>query len=373
MSGNSKYLDERGMVTPNHDNHTPDESDGVKCFWPEAEATGTVEALEMWWREQMKRAPAAVKAMREYFSQAWQEIKEFSLVLKSGQWPSGKVEVSRDMAGWFIVSGGNSSVVFSRDEGESKDKSGAAAYSGFLAFVAKHITSGNSFVLRYLHIRNLRMSSGERAFQNFFSWLYAVPALQGRRLRDNLLLLVDEIDLYQHPQWQKNFLKRMLEMLDVCYHGKKVQVIFTTHSPLCLSDMPRENCVYIGFNRQENRRWIKPRNVSPFEQTFGRDIYALLQDGFFLHGSPMGAIADSYIVNLLRDMQVERKKILIEETVEEWNKDYLVELGEKIGAFQRRANRIGNVPLRKKIQSMLEVMRRWRQYVFFEAKNDKKE
>ena len=52
------------------------------------------------------------------------------------------------------------------------------------------------------------MSSGERAMQNMFSWLTLIPKLDKimsieRETTQNMLLLIDEIDLYSHPEWQR--------------------------------------------------------------------------------------------------------------------------------------------------------------------------
>ena len=116
-------------------------------------------------------------------------------------------------------------------------------YKSFLRLIAEGFESGNSFVLRYIRIGNLKMSSGERAFQNFFSWINLMPKFHKvmkdipEGMKDTLLLLIDEIDLYAHPEWQKNYISYFLNEIQSQFEGYKVQIIFTTHSPLFLSDV----------------------------------------------------------------------------------------------------------------------------------------
>ena len=61
------------------------------------------------------------------------------------------------------------------------------------------------------------MSSGERALMNFMSRvLFAslidkfMPESQFK-LQDNVLLLIDEIDLYLHPEWQRRIIFELID------------------------------------------------------------------------------------------------------------------------------------------------------------------
>lgn len=88
------------------------------------------------------------------------------------------------------------------------------------------------------------MSSGERAFQNIFTWLNLIPLFSkiyknfNVSLRGTVLLLIDELDLYLHPDWQTIFMKKLLEEIRSQFSKYKVQIVFATHSPLCISDIP---------------------------------------------------------------------------------------------------------------------------------------
>lgn len=141
-----------------------------------------------------------------------------------------------------------------------------------------------SFVLKYIDIGGLDFSSGERALLNFFSWMHILPYFNKiqteieKSLFDNILLLIDEIDLYCHPSWQQKLLYYLIQEAKLNFKGKNVQIIFTTHSPIVLSDMPRSNIIYL--KHQDGKLVIDGKENH--KETFGTNIYKLFDDAFFL-------------------------------------------------------------------------------------------
>ncbi len=103
--------------------------------------------------------------------------------------------------------------------------------------------------------------------------------------KENILFLLDEPDLSLHPSWQKNFIYEVTNLLKKI--NKKCNVILTTHSPFLLSDIPKENVVFLKKGKQ----------VYPFEngQTFGANIHTLLSHGFFMENGLIGEFAKSKI------------------------------------------------------------------------------
>ena len=73
--------------------------------------------------------------------------------------------------------------------------------------------------------------------------------------------------------------------------------MFATHSPFILSDLPKQNVIFLEKGKQ----------VYPFEdgkQTFGANIHTLLSHGFFMDGGLMGEFAEKTIqdvINYLAD------------------------------------------------------------------------
>src|SRR5690606_2430475 len=56
------------------------------------------------------------------------------------------------------------------------------------------------------------------------------------------LVLIDEIDLYLHPQWQAGLITALRRTFP------KVQFVATTHSPVVLSSLQPEEIVVLGHN-----------------------------------------------------------------------------------------------------------------------------
>jgi len=226
------------------------------------------------------------------------------------------------------------SMVFNRDKNK-------IAYNRFIEFIVERFNSKHSFILRYISIKSIGMSSGERAFQNFFSWINLMPIFNSidtsipKEMRNTILILIDEIDLYLHPDWQRKFLFTLLEEIHNQFSSYKVQVVFATHSPLCLSDVPRDNIIYLLGNGEIEDR----RNCV---QTFGKDVYSLLNDAFYLDGHTMGQYAKTYIDNI------------IEEMFEEKPLKYKKLPSDEIEKLKMKISVLGNDILKNKLLSMLK-------------------
>lgn len=98
----------------------------------------------------------------------------------------------------------------------------------------------------------------------------------------NVNIVFDEIELYFHPSYQKELVKRMLDMIGTLNLSviKNINMIFATHSPFILSDIPQENILYIkdGVSCSENVK------VNPL----GANINDVLHQSFFLDNGFMG-------------------------------------------------------------------------------------
>lgn len=167
------------------------------------------------------------------------------------------------------------------------------------------LKSKYSFVLRYINIRGLDLSSGERALLNYFSWLHMIPyfkVIQTDVIEstfDNILLLIDEIDLYCHPSWQQKLLDYLIQEVKFNFKDKHVQIMFTTHSPIVLSDMPKSNIIYL--KNQNGKLFIDEKEKH--NETFGANIYKLFDDAFFLEKQgQVGEFAKKKIQSLINEV-----------------------------------------------------------------------
>ena len=78
------------------------------------------------------------------------------------------------------------------------------------------------------------LSSGQYAMLSMFARLYDASRNMVKKPEVDLtLLLIDESELYFHPQWQKDWITVLVSGLKKLFdqHQRTIQVILTTHSP----------------------------------------------------------------------------------------------------------------------------------------------
>lgn len=124
----------------------------------------------------------------------------------------------------------------------------------------------------------------------------------------NVNIILEEIELYSHPDYQRRLVRQLLNQLEKAdlQEIESVSILFVTHSPFILSDIPK-SCVLFLENGL-------PRNTMQ-ENTFGANIHSLLKNGFFLPNLPMGEFAYEKINEMFRklnegDMDPETYKAL---------------------------------------------------------------
>ena len=138
------------------------------------------------------------------------------------------------------------------------------------------------------------LSSGELGLLRSFANLYSAKInLQGKTFpgvaTTNYLLLFDEVDLGLHPEWQRRWISKALPIIEKIFDDKHLQVIITTHSPIFLSDIYRENILFLEKDNENiNRKTI--------EKTFGQNIYTLFKNSFFLND-----VMGEYAFNTIKD------------------------------------------------------------------------
>ena len=157
---------------------------------------------------------------------------------------------------------------------------------------------------------NYGMSSGERALYTFFSRLIGeIFGKQGeihhaainKIIHDNkydgktIIILLDEPDLQLHPEWQQKFIDMLLQLLWLYFPKVKFQIIITTHSPILLSDIPKNNVIFIDKNFDGSSRVC---NEVDFNETFAANIHSLYNNSFFLDGIPIGCFAKRKVEEL---------------------------------------------------------------------------
>ena len=211
--------------------------------------------------------------------------------------------------------------------------------SDFFKHIRNLFKERKSFALRYIRITNLEMSSGERAMQNMFSWLVLMPELDGIMGIERLdytskLLLIDEIDLYAHPEWQRIIMNQLIFTINKIEKEKPVQVVVSSHSPFILSDFPRQNIIYM--NKHDGKTVVD--NNDNHKQSFGANIYTLLKDTFFLENGAVGEFAKKKIYEVYEELKSKKH-----------SDDYV---GSKQNEYQLIINMIGDEFIRNEMQRL---------------------
>jgi predicted ATP-binding protein involved in virulence len=98
----------------------------------------------------------------------------------------------------------------------------------------------------------------------------ANPGLEENAWQGEGIVLIDEIDLHLHPQWQRRVLPALTKTFPNC------QFIVTTHSPQVLSEVPKESVFIL-----ENGKLLE---YSP--HTRGRDSNSILYEIFNVKERP---------------------------------------------------------------------------------------
>ena len=145
------------------------------------------------------------------------------------------------------------------------------------------------------------ISTGQKQLISYFGIIIRVI---NEKLNSNktLTLLIDEIESSLHPQWQKEFLKLLMELFSYMEGKcKNIQLILAGHSPFIVSDLPKGNIIFLKDSKQ----------VSGIEkkETFGANIHTLLADSFFVEGGLMGEFAKNKITKILNFLNGKNKFI----------------------------------------------------------------
>lgn len=91
-------------------------------------------------------------------------------------------------------------------------------------------------------------------------------------------IILDEIEMYYHPEWQRTYVADMLGYLsrinpDNMHDIRGINIIFVTHSPFILSDIPHTHIIRMCQGKAKNR---------DESRTFGANIHDLLRNDFFM-------------------------------------------------------------------------------------------
>ena len=161
------------------------------------------------------------------------------------------------------------------------------------------------FKFKFIDDNNLDFTLLSKGQQQIISY-FGILARLKRHFGDkkNINIFFDEVESTFHPDWQRNFINLLIQLViksNLLDNKQKLNLVFATHSPFILSDLPKESIIFLEKGKQ----------VYPFDngkQTFGANIHTLLSHGFFMKNGLMGEFAKSKIddvINYLNNKETE--------------------------------------------------------------------
>lgn len=155
---------------------------------------------------------------------------------------------------------------------------------------------------------NKGLSAGEKAYLDLYSRLNTAFDIFSRKAKSGaygenpltLYLLIDEGEIGFHLRWQKEYVKDLCKMAPLIFNTDikelSLQIIFTTHSPISLSDLP---CSHVTYLTKEVEGGEIKAFTDPHRLTFGANIQNLLSDSFFMDDGTIGEFAKDKIESLI--------------------------------------------------------------------------
>ena len=192
------------------------------------------------------------------------------------------------------------------------------------------------------------MSTGEAALMDLYAKIYALKdkVKRANKSHEGMLFIFDEIDLYLHPEWQQKCLKQLIDYIIEYFSNIDIQIIFATHSPIFLSDIPSEHVMYCKKGKIEKNMQIK---------SFGENIYRLYQNSFFLNKNNS--------IGILGDFSNECIKLWMDFLRNALDSDDVKtdEKVDKLHLIRKLSKSIGEPLIRNTIYSMSnELMTKWK-------------
>ena len=185
----------------------------------------------------------------------------------------------------------NNSMTFNKDDGSKKEIPLNAFSSGEKQFMYTLSTV-------IYHIKNLISAHRD---SNPLRFKYR-----------NVNIIFDEIEMCFHPEYQRTFINKLITTIKRLKINKdcNLNIVFATHSPFLLSDIPKSNILYLskGKTKDENGVAFKDKFINPF----GANISDILSQSFFLDNKGfIGDFAMTKIRYIIRFIdKVKRRKNL---------------------------------------------------------------
>lgn len=201
------------------------------------------------------------------------------------------------------------------------------------------------------------MSNGENNLLNLFARFYSLIDTKTKDFKhyhntksiDELIILMDEADMSFHPEWQRKYIKLIIDFIKTIFLQYKVHLIITTHSPIMLSDIPSDNIIYLskGVNISDKK------DIN--NRTFAANIYNLYKEEFFFDGKNLnkyfgiiGEFASNKIEYVIKTLDKCEK---LDSFTEEEQNEYVTKLND----CKKIINLIGEPLIRNMLENKYQI------------------
>lgn len=229
-----------------------------------------------------------------------------------------------------------------------------------------------------------QLSSGEKQqVYGFASIIYHLSNLASvQNLTDNYgrikkygncNIIFDEIELYFHPEMQRTFINDLLANINrIPRKVNHINILFITHSPFILSDIPKQNVLFLEVEKEVNeknesvfdmngkKQYFSTPKPYKEDNTFAGNVHEMLTNGFFLENTK-GAFAISKINEFL---EFYKKNIGLKEKPYNINND--------LENYSKMINLVGEDYVRKILENhLIELKSKFNDKSFLEIESDK--
>jgi len=197
-------------------------------------------------------------------------------------------------------------------------------YNSYFEFIFRFETHAKDFLLNYttpfiIFETDHVLSQGEEYLLNLFADIYSHPGIANSR---NIVLFLDEPDLGFHPRWKKKLVQSLLKSLPVLINNisprdlnveqfdeedvssfQSLHIIFTTHNPLTLSDIPNHNVIYLDKEDGTAKILGREDDMRP-KYSFATNINDLIMHSFYINDGLMGDFAKEIINDIIIKLNI---------------------------------------------------------------------
>jgi AAA15 family ATPase/GTPase len=146
------------------------------------------------------------------------------------------------------------------------------------------------------------LSSGEMAQLSIFSRLYdfKIESEKKNSATKDLIVFLDEVEITIHPDLQRKLVSNLIEFFELHFVGYKVHLIFASHSPVLISDIPKSNVVFMRKYEVGEKKGLCEivEHDKIVTNPFASNIHSLYKNSFFTNGT-MGTFSENKIKNVI--------------------------------------------------------------------------